>query len=101
MSKVSDLVDFDKVVADFKEYDKVIFAYENEKTNRIRDAVKGAKNLAIVVGPEGGFTPEETQMALDGGATVVTLGRRILRAETASIASATLALEALGELDYD
>ena len=101
LSKVSDLVDFDKVVADFKEYDRVIFAYENEKTNRIRDAVKGAKNLAIVVGPEGGFTPEETQMALDGGATVVTLGRRILRAETASIVSATLALEALGELDYD
>jgi 16S rRNA (uracil1498-N3)-methyltransferase len=101
LSKVGDLVDYDKVIDDFKCYDKVIFAYENEKTNRIVDAVKGAKKLAIVVGPEGGFTPEETEMAIENGATVVTLGRRILRAETASIVSATLALESLGELDYD
>jgi 16S rRNA (uracil1498-N3)-methyltransferase len=101
LSKVGDLVDYDKVIDDFKCYDKVIFAYENEKTNRIVDAVKGAKNLAIVVGPEGGFTPEETERAIENGATVVTLGRRILRAETASIVSATLALESLGELDYD
>ena len=101
LSKVCDLADYNEVVADFGSYDKVIFAYENEKTNRIADAVKGAKNLAIVVGPEGGFTPEETDLALENGATIVTLGRRILRAETASIVSATLALEALGELDYD
>ena len=101
LSKIGDLVDYDKVIDDFKCYDKVIFAYENEKTNRIVDAVKGAKNLAIVVGPEGGFTHEETERAIENGATVVTLGRRILRAETASIVSATLALESLGELDYD
>lgn len=101
LSKVCDLADYNEVVADFGSYDKVIFAYENEKINRIADAVKGAKNLAIVVGPEGGFTPEETDLALENGAIIVTLGRRILRAETASIVSATLALEALGELDYD
>lgn len=101
LSKVSDLVDYEEVLDSFKNYDKVIFAYENEKVNRIADAVKGAKNLAIVVGPEGGFTEEETQMAIDNGATIVTLGRRILRAETASIVSATLALETLGELDYE
>ena len=63
--------------------------------------MRGASNLAIIVGPEGGFTPEETDRAIASGADVVTLGRRILRAETASIVSATLALEALGELDYD
>ena len=101
LSQVDDLVDFDKVVDDFKNYDKVFFAYENEKKNCIRDAVRGASNLAIIVGPEGGFTPEETDRAIASGADVVTLGRRILRAETASIVSATLALEALGELDYD
>ena len=101
LSKVGELVDFDDVLESFKDFDKVIFAYENEKVNRIADAVKGAKNLAIVVGPEGGFTPEETAKAIENGGAVVTLGRRILRAETASIVSATLALEGLGELDYD
>ena len=101
LSRVCDLIDFDQVLDQFKDYDKVIFAYENERNNRIADAVKGGKNIAIVVGPEGGFTPEETEKAIENGAIVVTLGRRILRAETASIVSVTLALEALGELDYD
>ena len=67
----------------------------------MREAVKGAKNIALIVGPEGGFTALECQKALENGAQIVTLGRRILRAETASIVTLALALEHLGELDYD
>lgn len=101
LSEVDDLVDFDRVTSSFSDFDKVIFAYENEKVNTISKAVVGGKNIAIVVGPEGGFTALECQKASENGATIVTLGRRILRAETASIVSATLALEHLGELDYE
>ena len=46
-------------------------------------------------------TPEEAAEAKSRGVEVVTLGRRILRAETASIVFAALTLEKLGELDYD
>ena len=83
------------------DFDRVIFAYENEKVHTVREAVAGAKNIALVVGPEGGFSGLECQKALENGADVVTLGRRILRAETASIVTLALALEHLGELDYD
>ena len=101
LSEVGDLVDFDEVIARFADFDRIIFAYENEKENTVCEAVKGAKNIALIVGPEGGFTALECQKALENGAQIVTLGRRILRAETASIVTLALALEHLGELDYD
>lgn len=101
LSKVEDLTDYDTMLGDFASFDKVIFAYEDEKQTRIADAVECGKNVAIIVGPEGGFTPLEVQKAKENGAEIVTLGRRILRAETASIVSLTLTLDALHELDYE
>ena len=59
------------------------------------------KNVALIVGSEGGFTPEEADAARAAGTVPVTLGRRILRAETAGIVGSALLLNALGELDYD
>lgn len=101
LSKVGPLENFDEVLARFKEFDTVLFAYENEKKNRIKDCRFEGKKVALVVGPEGGFTPDETEKAKECGATIVTLGRRILRAETASIVSCALLLDHLGELDYE
>ena len=53
------------------------------------------------MGAEGGVTAEEAAKAKYNGAQIVTLGRRILRAETASIVASTLLLDTLGELDYE
>ena len=53
------------------------------------------------MGSEGGFTEGEVREAQDKGAVTVTLGRRILRAETADIVACAFALGAMGELDYD
>lgn len=53
----------------------------------------------LFVGPEGGFSPAEVAEAEARGVWAVTLGRRILRAETAALVAATLALEATGALD--
>ena len=101
LSKVGALENFDAVLSSFKDFDTVLFAYENEKKNRIKDCLYKGKNIALVVGPEGGFTQEETDKAKECGATIITLGRRILRAETASIVSCALLLDHLGELDYE
>ena len=101
LSRVGALENFDAMIDRFKDFDTVLFAYENEKKNRIKDCLCQGKNVALVVGPEGGFTQEETDKAIDSGATIVTLGRRILRAETASIVSCALLLDCLGELDYE
>ena len=56
-------------------------------------------DVSIFVGPEGGFSAAEAALAKRHGALQVTLGARILRAETAALVAATLALDALGALD--
>ena len=63
----------------------------------MREAVKGAKNIALIVGPEGGFTALECQKALENGAQIVTLGRRILRTETAGLATLSMLVFCLDE----
>jgi 16S rRNA (uracil1498-N3)-methyltransferase len=54
--------------------------------------------VAIFIGPEGGFSVEEVALARQAGAQVVSLGRRILRSETAGIVAAAAVLYELGEL---
>jgi len=54
--------------------------------------------VAVLIGPEGGFAAEEVALAREAGAQVVSLGRRILRSETAGIAAAAAVLYELGEL---
>ncbi len=101
LTEVKDLCTFDGVVKSFSDFDRVLFAYEYEKKNRIKDCDLQGKNIALIVGAEGGFSENEAQKAKDNGGQIVTLGKRILRAETASIVSSALLLDALGELDYD
>ena len=54
--------------------------------------------VSLFVGPEGGFTEKEVESARSRGVRVVSLGRRILRSETAGIASVAAVLYELGEL---
>jgi len=56
------------------------------------------KAIALVIGPEGGFTEDEIQAARESGLTSVTLGRRILRCETAPVAALSALLYAAGEI---
>lgn len=62
------------------------------------DISKITGSTAVVVGSEGGFSESELQAARQAGFKAITLGKRILRAETAAIAVCTLAAFALGEL---
>lgn len=101
LSKIGELKTFDEVVESFTDFDEVVFAYEYEKNVRLRDIGLHAGNILLVVGAEGGFTSEEVEKATANGAKIITLGKRILRAETASIVLSALTLDNLGELDYD
>lgn len=68
-------------------YDIVLFANETENKTRVYDALlkhKSAKNIALIIGPEGGFTKEEID-TINTIAISVSFGKRILRTETASI----------------
>lgn len=56
-------------------------------------------SCALFVGPEGGFTDDELRLALERGLVPVTLGPRILRAETAAIVACALVMSELGQLE--
>jgi 16S rRNA (uracil1498-N3)-methyltransferase len=76
-----------------------IVAYEGEKQTTLRKALlKAERTIAIFVGPEGGFAPEEVARASQAGARLISLGPRILRSETASPLLAALVLHELGDL---
>jgi 16S rRNA (uracil1498-N3)-methyltransferase len=60
-----------------------------------------ARRVTVIVGPEGGLSPEEVELARDAGYVAVTLGGRILRTETAGPAIVAILQYALGDLGGD
>jgi 16S rRNA (uracil1498-N3)-methyltransferase len=77
-----------------------LFFWEKESTQSLRQLQqqRGAKPVLITIGPEGGFSAEEAAQATEHGFHLATLGRRILRAETAAIAAVSLAQFLWGDL---
>lgn len=75
-----------QVAQQFADFDAVLFCYE-KGGKPIGTYLQNAKNIAIVTGAEGGFSEQEAQSLLDAGASVIGLGPRILRCETAPIAA--------------
>ncbi|MBP6062787.1 MAG: 16S rRNA (uracil(1498)-N(3))-methyltransferase [Fusobacteriaceae bacterium] len=73
----------------FEEYDLVIVPYEEDKENNLKNLLKEfqekPKKVLYIIGPEGGFETGEIAFLKGKGCKIVTLGNRILRAETAAI----------------
>lgn len=81
--------------------DRTLIAWTGESQRTVRRALEGSSEgaeIALMIGPEGGFEREEVDEAIAYGVLPVTLGRRILRTETAAIVGAALILHELGEL---
>lgn len=75
----------DQILPELATYDVALFANEKEQTAKLDyNLLKGANSVAIIVGPEGGFTDAEIQ-ELSKVSTSISLGSRILRTETACI----------------
>ncbi len=66
--------------------DLCVFCYELA-SKPLSDFDEKIKNVSIIIGPEGGFSVEEAEMLKSRGAEVISLGKRILRAETAPVAA--------------
>ncbi|MBQ7107674.1 MAG: 16S rRNA (uracil(1498)-N(3))-methyltransferase [Clostridia bacterium] len=75
----------------FNDYDLVLFFYElgGEPLGETLWENDTAKKIAIITGPEGGFTASEAELLANAGAKTISLGKRILRAETAPLAALT------------
>lgn len=77
-----------------------LIPYEQEKTVALSSvpAMNGRAKVALFIGPEGGWSEPEVALAQQHGVTPITLGPRILRAETAAVVAAALVLYELGDL---
>ena len=76
----------DAILPTLKEYDLVLIGSLYEGTSPFRAVdVAGKKRVALLIGPEGDFTREEVEAAIQAGAVPISFGDRILRTETAAI----------------
>jgi 16S rRNA (uracil1498-N3)-methyltransferase len=86
-----------------KECDCWLIASTSSDAKVLREALtiagKEASNIALFIGPEGGFTDEEVQIACENGILPVSLGKRILRTETAAVVASAIILYELGEME--
>jgi len=73
-----------------EQLDVVMIPYElaegMEETKQFIDAIQPGQSVGVFIGPEGGFEREEVEFAIQKGARPITLGKRILRTETAGLA---------------
>lgn len=85
---------FKEAVAEAKALDGAIIPYEKEQKTGIRQFVQGfqGESIGVFIGPEGGFTEEEIALAQENGITPITLGKRILRTETAGMTTIAILL---------
>lgn len=85
--QIRTVMSFKEAVAYAKDMQIKLIPYEladgMEKTREIIGSLKPGEDIAIFIGPEGGFEENEIQTALDNGIEPITLGKRILRTETA------------------
>lgn len=95
-------VSFQRAVLDAAQADVWLLFYEGaeEPLKAVLAEHAHASRIAVMVGPEGGFDPDEVMSAQERGARIVSLGKRILRAETAAIVAVALVLYELGALEH-
>lgn len=83
--EVSIPLDFKIAIERAKECELVLFCNEREKERSLKDALKNtdAKSISVIIGAEGGFSQREADYITENGGTSISLGKRILRCETA------------------
>ena len=88
--KVHEPMSIDNALEIVKDFGVKLIPYENadgiDKTRKILDSMDKTKDIAVFIGPEGGFEVAEVERIKNSGFEVITLGKRILRTETAGLA---------------
>ena len=97
--KVRPVMSYAAALNEAAKYDISFVPYENEKgmaeTRRLVSSISAGNSVAVFIGPEGGFEDDEIEEARKLGMHTVTLGKRILRTETAGIAFLSMLAYAL------
>ncbi len=94
--EISDAVSFDEMIRMLERFDLVVFCYENEDKQTLKDVLRDLderpRTAALIIGPEGGFSDDEAEKLISAGCSPASLGRTILRTETAGTAALAMML---------
>ncbi len=94
--EVKRVMSYKEAIEEAKKLDIILLPYEAEdgmtSTVNALKSIKHGMKIGIFIGPEGGFDENEVEYAKNAGAYIVSLGKRILRTETAAIASVTMCM---------
>ncbi len=101
--EVTGVMSFKEAIDRAKSMDIGIIPYENfkdmEETRKVLSNVDKGMDIGIFIGPEGGFEESEIQYAMDNGIRPISLGKRILRTETAGLAILSVLMFSLEQND--
>ena len=96
---VGDMIGLNELMAEIMNFDAAIVFYEGGG-KPIKSLVnENMKNVAVIIGPEGGLAQDEVDKLCAAGATAGTLGKRILRTETAAVVAVTTVLTYTGDME--
>ena len=94
--EISEVLSFKQAMEKAKEMDVFIVPYENKDgmkaTKNALSEIKKGMSVGILIGPEGGFDEKEIEIAESVGGLTVSLGKRILRTETAAITALSMCM---------
>ena len=97
--EITEPISWKQAFARMRGHDLVLVPWEDARGTRMKDIVlPELRDVGIVIGPEGGMTAQEVEAMQAIDAQAITLGPRILRAETAAVASVTMAMTLWGDL---
>lgn len=100
--KIEGIMTLDEVLERAKDFDLFFVPYECEDKKTLKDVLlskKNVKSVGLIIGPEGGFDPSETEKIRNSGIDTVTLGKRILRTETAGEAVLAMIMYEIGDVN--
>lgn len=94
--EISEILTYKQVLQKAKDLDILLVPYESkngmEDTKTALGEIKSGMSVGVLIGPEGGFDENEIAKAMEMGGKVVSLGKRILRTETAAITSVSMCM---------
>ena len=101
--EVNTPIEFEELLTELKAMDLIVVPYENQAGFGIKNMIRvidkeKIRNIAIIIGPEGGFENKEIDILKELGAYIVTLGPRILRTETAGFVTTSILMYELSDM---
>lgn len=93
LPQVHDIMSFPEALAYAKELDRILLPYEHargmQETKEVLEEIRKGDSIGIFIGPEGGYDPKEIEEAEKSG-SIISLGSRILRTETAGLTALSI-----------